>query len=78
MYLVASPGQGEMESQGMALKPASEVTVRPFLDEEGDLELPRRRVGGEGELVQCRREGEEIERPVMSVRAGHGFEAAGS
>ena len=73
MYLMASSGQGEMEGQGIAPEPTSEVAMRPSLDEEGGLELYRWVVLREGELVPCRREGEETERWVMLSRGKDGF-----
>lgn len=38
MDLMSSTCKGEMEGEGMALKPSGEIPLWPSLDEEGNLE----------------------------------------
>lgn len=49
--LVSAAGEGEVESEGVALEAAGEVLLRPAFDEKSDFELAGRWVRGEGELI---------------------------
>lgn len=77
VHLVAAAREGEVEREGVALEAAGAVALRPALDEEGDLEEPRRGAGGVRKLVEGRGKGEDVQGPIM-LSGGGGIDVAGS